>query len=242
MLVNISDTIAGHRSNRFGLLTEHKFCRKLSRRISIESGYCNRFINLGRPIFPLNHSGASVATVFTIPTTFGIAHVRCYTRAERATQSAIRVGSLQLDSLTVPSTHYVTKIVFAFSPICRACTNSIAIYLIIISASARTSNPPFLLVGCESWLRQAAEPSSWLRNDLSIPRAPENMSHKNIITIYFYIWTLYNPIIGIFKAYHGISIKNINLREAAPTLSPNIVHSASMHDTLWNAIFTSLLG
>ena len=28
----------------------------------------------------------------------------------------------------------------------------------------------------------------WLRNDLSIPRAPENMSHKNIITIHFHIF------------------------------------------------------
>ena len=215
MLVNISETIAGDRSNRFGLLTEHKFCRKLSRSISIDSRYCNRFINLGRPIFPLNHSGASVATVFTTPTTFGIAHARCYTRAEQATQSAIRVGSSQLDSLTVLWTHYVPKIVFAFSPICVACTNSITIYLIIMkdfiffSASARTSNPPFLLVGCDSWWQQAAEPASWLRNDLSIPHAPENMSHKNIITIYFHIWTLYNPIIGIFRACHGISIKTL---------------------------------
>ena len=131
----MSETIAGDRSNRFGLLTEHKFCCKLSRSISIDSRYCNRFINLGRPIFPLNHSGASVATVFTIPTTFGIAHARCYNRAERATQSAIRVGSSQLDSLTVLWTHYVPKIVFPFSPIYRACINSIAIiaiYLIIM--------------------------------------------------------------------------------------------------------------
>ena len=34
--------------------------------------------------------------------------------------------------LLVPSTHYVRKIVCTFSPICRACTNSIAIYLIIM--------------------------------------------------------------------------------------------------------------
>ena len=54
--------------------------------------------------FPLNHSGASAATVFTIPTTFGITHARCYTRTERATQSATRVGSSLLDSHTVPST------------------------------------------------------------------------------------------------------------------------------------------
>ena len=114
-IVNISETIADDGSNQFGHLTEHKFCRKLSRSISIDSRYCNRFINLGRPIFPLNHSGASVAMVFTIPTTFGIAHARCYTRTERATKFATRVGSSLLDSFTVPSTHYVRKIVCTFS-------------------------------------------------------------------------------------------------------------------------------
>ena len=69
------------------------------------------------------------------------------------------------DFLTVPSTHYVPKIVFTFSPICRACKNSIAIYLISIrdliffSASARTSNPPLsLLVGCDSNGRQRNQP------------------------------------------------------------------------------------
>ena len=30
---------------------------------------------------------------------------------------------------------------------------------LFFSASAHTSNPPFLLVGCDSWWRQAAEPS-----------------------------------------------------------------------------------
>ena len=49
------------------LLTEHTICRKSSRSISIDNHFCNRFINLGRPIFSLNHSGASAATVFTIP-------------------------------------------------------------------------------------------------------------------------------------------------------------------------------
>ena len=122
------------------------------------------------------------------PTTFGIAHAPCYTRAEQATQSSARVGSSLFDFLTVPSTHYVPKIVFTLSPICRACKNSIAIYLIIMrdlifffSASARTSNPPLrLLVGCDSDGRQQRlpGPALWLRNDLSIPRAPENMSHK----------------------------------------------------------------
>ena len=123
-------------SDRIGLLffifTEPTFWRNSSTNISIGNRYYNRFINLGRPIFSLNHSGASAATVFTIPTTFGIAHAPCYTRAERATQSAARVGSSLFDFLTVPSTHYVHKIVFTFSPTCRACKNSIAIYLIIM--------------------------------------------------------------------------------------------------------------
>ena len=128
------------------------------------------------------------ATVFTIPTTFGIAHVRCYTHAERATQSATQVRSSLLDSLTVPSTHFIPKIVFTFSPICRACTNSNAIYLIImrdfICLCIGPHQQSAISSGC-CW-QQAAEPASWLRNDLSIP---ENMSHKNIITIYFHIWT-----------------------------------------------------
>ena len=130
-LVNISETIAGDRSNQFGLLTEDKCCSKLSMDISIDSCYCNRFITLGRPIFPLNYRGASAVTVFTIPKTFGIAHARCYTRAKRADQSATQVWSSLLDSLNVPSTYHVPKIVFTFSPISRACTNSIAIYSII---------------------------------------------------------------------------------------------------------------
>ena len=147
------------------MFTEPTFCRNSSINISIGNRYYNRFINLGRPIFSLNHSGASAATVFTMSTTFGIAHAPCYTRAERATQSAARVGSSLFDFLTVPSTHYVHKIVFTFSPICRACKNSIVIYLIVMrdliffSASARTSNPPLsLLVGCDSNGRQRNQP------------------------------------------------------------------------------------
>ena len=121
-------------TDRIGLLLimfiEPTFCRNSSISISIGNRYYNRFLNLGRPIFSPNHSGASAATVFTIPTTFGIAHAPCYTRAERATQSAARVGSSLFGFVTVPSTHYVHKIVFTVSPICRVCKNSIAIYLI----------------------------------------------------------------------------------------------------------------
>ena len=42
----------------------------------------------------------------------------------------------------------------------------------------------------------------WLRNDFSIPCAPENMSHKNIIMIHFHIWTWYTPTIVISRVCH----------------------------------------
>ena len=156
------------------------FVVKFSRSISIASRCCNWFTNIVRLIYPLNHSGASVATVFTIPTTFGIVHVRCYNCAEWATQSVTRVGSLLLDSLTIPSTHNVPKIVFTFSPICCACTNSITIYLIIMR--------DFISL-CIGPHQQSAISSGWLwwLVMAGIPCAPENMSHKKSITIYFHI-------------------------------------------------------
>ena len=97
------------------------------------------------------------------PTTFGIAHAPCCTRAERATQSAGWVGSSLFDFLTVPSTHYVPKIVFTFSPICRAFKNSIAIYLIIMRDLIFTRGqfwPSGIVVACvcpcvrQSWAYQ----------------------------------------------------------------------------------------
>ena len=120
--------------------------------------------------------------LFTI-STFGNAHARCYTREAPLIQSATQVGSSQLDSpmlwlfreaITSPI------IVFTSIPTCFAGTNSIAIDLITVkdwfffSASAFspgppvTIRPPFLLVVIR-----------WLRNDFSVPRAPENMSHEN---------------------------------------------------------------
>ena len=169
-------------SNQFGLFTEQKFCHKSSRSILIDNRFCNRFINLGRPIFSLNHSGASAATVFTIPTTFGNAHAPCYTRAEWATQSAARVGSSLFDFLTDPSTHYVPKIVFTFSPICRACKNSIAIYLIIMRDFFSLHRPAPAIRHWVFWLVVIVTAGSgtslviaqWLEHST----CTKNMSHK----------------------------------------------------------------
>ena len=73
--------------------------------------------------------------LFTIPTTFGNAHVRCYTREAPLIQSATQVESSLLDSsmlwlfreaITSPI------IVFTSIPTCFAGTNSIAINLITV--------------------------------------------------------------------------------------------------------------
>ena len=177
-----------------GLLTEHKFCRKLSRSISIDIRYCDRFINLGRPIFPLNRSGALAATVFT--TTFGIAHARCNTRIERATKFATRVGSSLLDSFTgsvnplrTQNCMYLqSNLSCLYKLNCNIFNHHERLYFSLHRPAPAIRHFFFGWLIAGQW-RQAAEPASWLRNDLSIPRAPENMSHKNIITIYFHIWT-----------------------------------------------------
>ena len=159
-LVNISETIAGDRSNQFGLLTEQEFWRKSSRSISIDNRFCNRFINLGRPIFSLNHSGASAATVFTIPTTFGIAHAPCYIRDERPELDhrylifLLFRQHIMSPKLYLPSVRSVVLVKTQLQSI-----QSPRRTWFFFSASARTSNPPLsLLVGCDSNGRQRNQP------------------------------------------------------------------------------------
>ena len=94
-------------------------------------------------------------------------------------------------------------IVFTSSPTCLL-VQTITIDLMAMKdyffSASVPNNPPFLPVGA-LWLLVIAQ---WL---CSIPRAPENMSHKNIITIHFHIWTWYIPTILISRACHGFSIK-----------------------------------
>ena len=85
--VNLSETIAGYRSNRSPLLimlTEPTFCRNSSINTSIDNRYDNRFIHLGRPIFTVNHNGACV---YNSDYTWDRA-CACYTREAPLTQSA----------------------------------------------------------------------------------------------------------------------------------------------------------
>ena len=113
------------------MLTELTFCRKSSINISTDNRYYNRFIHLGRPIFPVNHHGA---TVFTIPTTFGTAHARVVVTLARLRSPNLRpecriISIRQLDILTVPLSHYVSNHCIYFQPHLLAGTNSNAIEL-----------------------------------------------------------------------------------------------------------------
>ena len=84
------------------------------------------------------------------------------------TQSGTQVGSFLLVALTVPSTHYVPKIEITFSPICRGCTMSIAIYLVTMKGlifSAPVTTPATILhfSCCHQVIAQWTEvPTQWL--------------------------------------------------------------------------------
>ena len=149
--------------------------------ISIDNRYCNRFIHLGRPIFSGNRSGASVYNPDLIWQR--ACAYRCYTREPPVIQSATRVVSSLLDRSMLSLFHEPIMspiIVFTSSPICLASKNSIAIDLITIKDRLLQHRRP-AYIWYFSWFR-------WLCNDLSTPRAPENMSHKIFTTIHLSIW------------------------------------------------------
>ena len=110
--VNLSETIAGYRSNRSPLLimlTEPTFCRNSSINISIDNRCDNRFIHLRRPIFTANHNGACVYN--SAYTWDGTAHPIC----ERGVGSSLLNSSILL-LFRQPLTSSI--IVFTSSPTC----------------------------------------------------------------------------------------------------------------------------
>ena len=107
--VNLSETIAGYRSNRSPLLimlTEPTFCRNSSINISIDER--NDLFTSEDRYLPR----VTTAPVFTLPTTLGIAHVRVTLARYRSPN--LRTGcrfiaTQQLDSLIVSSTPDVSN-------------------------------------------------------------------------------------------------------------------------------------
>ena len=161
--VNLSETIAGYRSNRSPLLimlTEPAFCRNSSINISIDNRYDNDLFTSGDRYSPW----ITTAPVFTIPTTLGIAHARVTLARHRSPN--LRTGcriiiTQQLDSLTVPSTPYVfNNFLLLVPPACwykLHCNRFNGHERLFFSASA-PNNPPFLPVGA-LWLPVIAQ---WL--------------------------------------------------------------------------------
>ena len=142
--------------------------------MSTDNWYCNRFIHIGRPIFSVNRSGASVYNpddiwepACTVLHSRGTAHPVC--------DPSRIIAARQLNALTVPWSHYFSKnCIYAQSHLLRWYKFNCNWFNhrerpIFFSASATSDNLPFLLVMIR-----------WLRNDFSIPHAPENMSRENI--------------------------------------------------------------
>ena len=169
-------------------------------KISINNRHCNWFVYLGRPIFLVNRIGASVCNPDHI-----CGHActyRCYTRDPLAFQSATSAGSSLLDSsmLLLFREAVASPILFTSSPTLFARINSNCNRFnhqkrLILSTSATSNNWPLFLI------------TRRLCNYFNIPHDPENMSHEIFITTFFYIWTWYKPINGIFGTCCGISTK-----------------------------------
>ena len=101
-------TGAGYRWNQSPLLAERSFCCKSSMNMSIDNRYCNRFIHIGRPIFSVNRSGASVYNpddiwerACAVLHSRGTAHPIC--------EPSRIIATRQLSALTVPWSHYVSN-------------------------------------------------------------------------------------------------------------------------------------
>ena len=154
-------------------------CRKSSMNMTINNRYCNRFIHVGRLIFSVNRSGASVYNpddiwecAYAVLHSRGTAHPICDpSRIISACCRALNSSMLWLfrEAITCPI------IVFTSSPTCFAGTNAIAIDLM-------TAKDRFFF-SIMLWSGDCAM--------TSLPCAPENMSHENIR----YNWFLHLDVI-----------------------------------------------
>ena len=172
------------------MLTELTFCRKASINISIDNRYYNWFIHLRRPIFPVKHNVAALCLQSRPHLGSRMRVSRCYTCEAPVAQSETWVGSSLLDSSMIllfrqPITSPI--IVFAPGPAGLLVQTHLQSFndherRIIFSASATSPAPPAIL----SFFLVVNDGDCAMTS--CIRRAPENMSHKNIIAIYFRSW------------------------------------------------------
>ena len=119
------------------------------------------------------------------------------------------IATPQLHAFTVPSTHYVSHNCIYVRSHLFAGTDSIAIDLKTMKDwlfSQHRPPAPRHQQSCHFFLLAVV-----IAGDCAMTLAFHVLQKicriKNIITIYFHIWTQYNPIFGIFRACRGISIK-----------------------------------
>ena len=143
--------------------------------MSIDNHYCNRSIHIGRLIFSVNRSGASVYNPEDIwERACAVLHLRG--TAHPICDPSRIIATRQLNALTVLWSHnvsnnciYIHSYLLCWYKLNCNRFNHCESPIFFSSASATSDNPPFLLVVIR-----------WLRNDFSISRAPENMSRENI--------------------------------------------------------------
>ena len=162
-------------------------CRKSSMNMTINNRYCNRFIHVGRLIFSVNRSGASVYNpddiweyAYAVLHSRGTAHPICDpSRIIAACCRALNSSMLWLfhEAITCPI------IVFTSSPTCFAGTNSIAIDLMTAKDrfffSIIHQRQSAISSCCDQMIVQ------WLAFHVL-----QKICHMKIfVTIDFYIWT-----------------------------------------------------
>ena len=173
-------------------------------------------------------------TLFTIPTTFGIAHAHVRMLHSQGTGCLICnlcqiIATRQLDAFTVPSSHYVSNNRIYVRSHLFVGTDSIAIDVMtmedwLFSQHRPPTILPFLLVGCCD-CRWSGDCAMTL-----VFHVLRKMSHKNtlqFISTFGRNGTLSLEYLGPVAVFQ----QNINLREAAQTSSRNIAHSARMQES-----------
>ena len=145
----------------------------------IDNRYCNRFIHIGRPIFSVKRSSASVYNpddilerACAVLHSRGTAHPIC--------DPSHIIATRQLSALTVPWSHNVSNnCIYIHSYLLRWYKLNCNLFnhcerpIFFLSIGHQPGPPTAAISSC-------CDQHRWLRNDFSIPSAPENMSHENI--------------------------------------------------------------
>ena len=192
---------AGYQSYQSPLLAERKFCRKSSMNMSIDNQYCHWFIHNGRLIFSVNRSGASVYNPYDIWER-ACAVLHSWGTARPVCDPSRIIATRQLNALTVPWSHYVSKnCIYIQSHLLRW-------YKLNCNRFDHREKPIFSQHRPPATIRHFFLLRS---GDCAMTSAFHMLQKicrvKLFITIYFYTWTQHKPIVAIIKACRSISIK-----------------------------------